>query len=367
VLLIWSYDLAHSGTAVSLVGLAEVLPLLVLTPFGGVLIDRLPRALVMTGGMAAAALLLLPLPLVAGDAALPTIIGAALLVNAAVQLSYAASSAALPIVARDDELSAANSLTSVILGGGAVVAPGLGALLAATVSPSGAALVLAALFAAAGIAYRRVPAPRVQRTDGSSSFREDLLAGFAYVFHSRLLLSLFVLTALTSLAFGGLSVIDIVFVTRILRLPASNVGLLLSAAGVGELAGGIAMTMIAGRLDRVQHRVLAVSIAIAGIGFVLYSASRVLAAATVALTLASLSYPPLNVAFATLRQRATSDEFMGRVGGLARSTMGLAMVISLAGVGGLTDAFGVRVVILGGGVLLLGCGALSVLLVGERT
>jgi predicted MFS family arabinose efflux permease len=142
---------------------------------------------------------------------------------------------------------------------------------------------------------------------------------------------------------------------------------LLSSAGLGELGGGIVMMLMAGRLDAAHHRVLGAAIILAGIGFVLYSVSQVLAAADAALTLASLSYPPMNVAFATLRQRATPDGFMGRVGSLSRSAMELAILISLAAAGALADAFGVRTVIAAGGAALLGCGLLSFPLMRDST
>src|SRR4051812_30650870 len=61
VLLIWVYSLTHSGVAVSLVGLAEALPLLVLGPIMGVYVDRWNRAYTMAGASLATAVLVLPL------------------------------------------------------------------------------------------------------------------------------------------------------------------------------------------------------------------------------------------------------------------------------------------------------------------
>lgn len=366
VLLIWTYSIAHSGTAVSMVGLAETIPILILAPLGGVFIDRWPRALIMSGGMAAAVLILLPVLAVSGSAILPAIIAAALFVNAAVQLSYSAASAAIPVVVGREGMARANSLTTLIYGGVAVVGPGLAALLTATLGPHGAVLLMSAIFAAAGIVYLMVPAPRAVRTEPAGSLRHELMGGLSYVFRSRLLLSLTVLSFTTGLSFGGLSVLDVVFVTRALHRSAGTVGLLLSAAGFGELVGGIIMTAMVGWLARFYHRVLGISLLLAGTAFVTYSASRTLAVAVAALAVASFSFPPLNVAFMTLRQGATVDAFMGRVTSLASTTQAIATLISLSIVGALTDLLGVRAVIAAGGSLLLLAGALSLVLLAAR-
>jgi MFS family permease len=59
--LIWVYKLTRSGVAVSLVGLAEALPLLALAPVAGVFVDRWSRAYTMAGAVLARVVLLLPL------------------------------------------------------------------------------------------------------------------------------------------------------------------------------------------------------------------------------------------------------------------------------------------------------------------
>jgi MFS family permease len=365
VLLIWVYSIAHTGTAVSLVGLAEAIPLLVLAPLSGVLIDRWPRALVMAGGMVAAVLCLVPLMLVSGSGALPAIVAAALLVNAAVQLSYNAANAAIPVVVGPGEVAQANSLVSVLYGGVAVVGPAVAAFLVTTLGPHGAVLIMAVTFAAAVPVYAFVPAPRAERTQPAGSLGREMADGLSYVFRSRLLLSLTALVAVAGLGFGGLSVLDVVFVTRALHLASSTVGVLLSAAGLGELLGGIVMTVIAGRLSSVLHRVLGLSVVVAGASLVVYSSSRSLTAAVAALAVASLAFPPITVAFTTLQQLATADAFMGRVNSTINTTMALSMLISLAGAGALTDLVGVRTVIAAGGLILLLSGLLTFLLIGE--
>jgi hypothetical protein len=49
LVLIWIYQLTHSGLAVSAVGLAQALPLLLLAPLAGVFVDRWRRSHTMAG------------------------------------------------------------------------------------------------------------------------------------------------------------------------------------------------------------------------------------------------------------------------------------------------------------------------------
>ncbi|MDQ2742473.1 MAG: MFS transporter [Chloroflexota bacterium] len=365
VLLIWVYNTVRTGTAVSLVGLAEVIPLLIVAPLGGVLIDRWPRVFFMAGGMGAAVLFLFPLLAVSGDAVLPAVVAVALLINAAVQLSYNAASAAVPVVVGQDGLGQANSLISFLNGGVAVVGPGLAAFLEAALGPHGALVVVAAIIVPAVPLYLMAPAPRAVRAEEVGSMGRELLDGLSYVIHSRMLLSLTALITVAGLGFGGLSVLDVVFVTRALKLPSSNVGLLLSSAGLGELLGGIVMVAIAGRIAHWYHRVLGFCVILAGGALVVYSSSHSLVAAVGALAVASLFFPPLIVAFTTLQQRVTTDAFMGRVSSTLSTTMAISMLVSLAIVGALTDLFGVRIVIAAAGVILLFSGVLSLFLIRE--
>ena len=99
LVLIWAYTLTRSGTTVSLVGLAEALPLLVLAPVAGVFVDRWSRARTMAGAALARAALILPLLLVTGAAQLSLIIAVVLLASAVSQFGVPAASAAVPVVA----------------------------------------------------------------------------------------------------------------------------------------------------------------------------------------------------------------------------------------------------------------------------
>src|SRR6202142_1196353 len=85
MLLIWVYTLTHSGTEVSLVGLAEALPLLLVAPVAGAFVDRWHRAHTMAGVVLARAALVPPLLAVSTGAQLPLMLVVTIMVNCASQ------------------------------------------------------------------------------------------------------------------------------------------------------------------------------------------------------------------------------------------------------------------------------------------
>jgi MFS family permease len=70
-----------------------------------------------------------------------------------------------------------------------------------------------------------------------------------------------------------------------------------------------------------------------------------------------LGLAPLNAALSTLIQVAVPDEKLGRVSSVADTTMTVSYLISMGGAAFLADAFGIRTVFVGAGIIT----ALSVL------
>jgi len=364
MLLIWVYQLTRSGIAVSVVGVAEALPLLLLAPLAGAFVDRWHRAYTMAGAVIARAVLVLPLLTVTTRAGFGVILGVTVLANAASQFFMPAASAAVPVVVEQEQVGQANSLLSLVVGGITVIAPGAAALLFAGVGPHGAVVAVVALYVLATLMVLFVPAGRpVGRGQEAPSIVREMRAGVRYVRRSSLLVALISMAFVAMLGIGALSVLDVVFVTRALHLRSETVGLLLTSSGAGTLAGGIAISLLSARMTRSYHWLLGVATLVAGLGYLAYALAPTLPAAAVVLFVVGLSFPPLTVSAMTMVQLVTEDAFMGRVMSLLSTGMAVATIASMACGGVLTDLFGVRPVIAGGAVLLMAAGLLSLRLI----
>jgi len=370
MLLIWVYQLTRSGLAVSVVGVAEALPLLILAPLAGVFVDRWHRAYTMAGAVLARAVLVLPLLTVTTRTGFGVILGVTVLANAASQFFMPAASAAVPVVVALEQVGQvgqATSLLSLVSGGITVIAPAAAALLFAGVGPHGAVGAVgavAALYTLATLVLLVVPAGRpVGGGQEAPSIVREMRAGLRYVRRSSLLVALISMAFVAMLGVGALSVLDVVFVTRALHLRSETVGLLLTSSGAGTLAGGIALSMLGARLTRSYHWLLGVAALVAGLGYLAYALAPTLPAAAAVLFVVGLSLPPLSVSAMTLVQLVTEDAFMGRVMSLLSTGMAVATIASMTCGGVLTDLFGVRQAIAGGAVLLAAAGLLSLRLI----
>jgi MFS family permease len=172
-----------------------------------------------------------------------------------------------------------------------------------------------------------------------------MLDGLRYVRHSSLLTALTGVGFIAFLGIGALTVLDVLFVSRALRLPSADVGVLYSASGAGELLGGVLIAVIGARFAGRYHQLLAWSIVVNALAFVGYALSPTLWLAAGILFFVGLTFPPVIVSYMTMTQYVTEDAYMGRVNSVISSATGVAQILSVVSGGALADLFGVRQII----------------------
>jgi predicted MFS family arabinose efflux permease len=366
LLLLWVYRLTHSGVGTSLVGLAEALPLLILAPVAGALVDRWHRGRTMAAAVLARAALVLPLFLVTNRAQLPLIVVVTLLVNAASQFFAPAAAASTPVVAGQEQLGQANSLLSLLQSTVGLVAPAGGALLFTQVGAHGAVALLGLLYLCAAPVLASVPVPPpAGATTAATSLVSDIAAGLAYVRRRAQLMGLFSTAFVYCLGVGALTVIDVVFVSRVLHLRPETVGALYLANGVGGFAGSTLMLVAGTRAARHYHHIVRWTVIANGGALLVYALAPSLNVALVAVCAVGFLFSIALVSFITLIQFNAEDRVMGRVMSLCSMTVAAGLLISLAWGGALADLLGVRQVMGTGAVIIALCGALNFLLVRE--
>ena len=149
------------GIVVGVRSIANVALLLV----GGVLADRLPRALLLQGSSVAAAgtTALMAVAVLTGFASVPLLAGIGLINGAVSAVALPASYSITPETVPAGLLRQANAVLRVGTNAAAIIGASLGGLLAATAGPGWAMLVIAAVFAIEAACYVRVGGARVDR------------------------------------------------------------------------------------------------------------------------------------------------------------------------------------------------------------
>lgn len=343
------FDLTGSALGVSAVVFAEILPVLLVAPLAGTLVDRLPRVAVMIAadlwraGLAAALILL-------GNNITAVYVVAFGLSLGAVLFSPAANSA-LPTLVKDAELVAANSgiWTAAVLAQIAL-APLAGILY--TAFGAGPAFgINAASFAVSAALLTGLRLPTQPRPSQRRGFRADVLTGLRMLAGDRLLRTLGAGQLLAALSAGATSALLVVLARDHLHLAPSGYGLLLGAIGVGAVLGPFLLT----RLVDDPRRPLIVfgPYVLRGLVDLVLATFTALPIALVALAVYGMGTSSGAVTFNSLLQAHTPEHTRGRIFATFDVFWQLGRLISLLVGGLLAAAIGIQAVYYLGGTLLL--------------
>ncbi|MCX2947938.1 MFS transporter [Lentzea sp. NEAU-D7] len=322
------HALTGSLLATGLTLVAEYLPPLLLGPFAGVVADRWDRRRVMiTADLFRAAAVALMLCATAGHS-LWLLYAALIAESTGAVLFRPAAQAHIPaVVGTGSGLSSANSLNAAVDGTVRLVAPPLGAVVLTFAGfPAliwidvASYLVSAAVIAMTG----RTAAQAVGKRAPA-----DLAGGWQAVRRLPIAMALLPLTAVFLAANASLSALLVPFGIRQLG-GSEQIGLVVSALGIGFLLGAVA---IRGLVDRVRPSFLlaATQLATAAAFFVLFSSTSLVVAVPAGVAIGMFGSMTL-VTPQTALQRAVPNEVLGRISAVFLTAEALATLIgALAG------------------------------------
>jgi MFS family permease len=306
------YQLTGSTAQVGLVGLAQAVALLVLSPVGGIYADRLDRrrllqatqgiALLVSAGLAAITL--------AGAATVWTVVVSSLLATAAATFDQPARQALIPAMVPRERLVEAFALLNPSRELAVLVGPAFAGVLIAVGGPGAVYVFDAVTYAVLVVvlAVLRVP-PLVADTE-RRSLLESLREGVRYVAHRPVVWQLMGLD-MTATVFGAYRVLLPAFAADVLHVGATGYGLLSAAPSAGALIGSVWVF----RLVRTARagRIVLWGTAAYGLAVVGLAQARVFTVAIVmALLLGAADAVATTVRHAAV-QVETPDELRGRV------------------------------------------------------
>jgi MFS family permease len=365
-LVVLVFELTGRGLAVAGLVAAEIVPVLLLGPVAGVVIDRFSRKGVLIGAdlLRAALVLTLLHPLGVWHAYL---VGAGLAAgntffNPTVQV-------VIPALTSEDQRLAANSVSWSTGRLVQILASTSAGGLIALVGTDAAFAVNAATFAVSALLIARLRIPA--RTDsldagtkrGLGSYFADARAGLSYALKDRFVSRLIVVQALASFATGATGAMLVVLAERQLGLQPSGFAWLIGAIGFGALLGPLIPNMLA--RDYRNARWLFVPYVIRGIGDVLLAVFTPLPVVLLILFVYGLNTSTGMVVFSSTVQGAVPDRVRGRVFALLDVTWNAMRLLSLGPRGPFVDTIGIRALFWAGGMLLALAGLLGLCLLGR--
>jgi MFS family permease len=365
-LVVLVFQLTGRGVAVATLVAAEIVPVLLLGPVAGVIIDRFSRKRVLIGADLVRAALALSL-------VWPQGVWHAYLVAAGLSAGSTffnpTVQAVIPALTTEDQRLAANSVSWSTGRLVQILASAVAGGLIGFLGTRPAFALNAASFAASAllIATLAIPPHAGQLGEGTkrglASYAGDAWEGLRYAAHDRFVSRLLLVQSLASLAVGATSALLIVLAERHLHLPASGFAWLIAAIGVGALLGPLIPNTLA--TDYRDARWLFVPYVIRGIGDVLLAVVTQLPLALFILFVYGLNTSTGIVVFNSAVQGAVPDAVRGRTFTLLDMSWNAARLLSLALGGVLVDLIGIRPVYWIGGGLLAVAGLLGLALLGR--
>ena len=365
-LVVLVFELTGRGIAVAGLVAAEIIPVVVLGPVAGVVIDRFSRKGVLIAADLFRAVLVLTLLwpqgvwhaylVAAGLAAGNTFF------NPTVQ-------AVIPALTSEEQRLAANSVSWSTGRLVQILASAFAGGLIALFGTDAAFGVNAATFAvsAALIARLHIPAHADSLAAGSvrglGRYFADARAGLSYALQDRFVSRLLGVQALASFTTGATGAMLVVLSERHLHLEPEGFAWLVGAIGLGAFLGPLIPNAL-GR-DYRDAKWLFVPYVIRGIGDVLLAVFTPLPVALLILFVYGLNTSTGMVVFNSTVQGVVPDQVRGRVFTLLDVTWNAMRLLSL-GLGGLlVDAIGIQALFWAGGLLLALAGLLGLSLLGR--
>lgn len=238
-LVVWQLSHDERMLAVALVCL--LLPGLVMELVGGIFADRYDRQRIMILSCWGSLLCTTTMAFFAwsGWLSLSTLLGMTVLYGAINAVSHAASKTIVTAYVRREDLATAVSLNTVVFNVAGFIGPALAAGIVYVGGAAMAYLVCAMLTLAFVVLLSRIPPPASPRPTHHASFLTALRDGMSHILAVRLLLYVFLLHV-GSIAFARPFV---EFVPAIVHHAFAGgekeVGIMLSAFGLGSIAGGL--------------------------------------------------------------------------------------------------------------------------------
>jgi MFS family permease len=322
------YDITGSAAMLGVMSLANAVPMIVLSLFGGVVADRLPKKRLIQISQAAMSIVSLGNAIAVSVGYLGpahpeswwVLILGAIVMGIIMALAMPARQAILPELVGQEQIMNAVSLNTVGMSFFQLIGPAIAGIV---IDSFGYAVVFYAMTAlnASGIVFA-VFLPRTTPSQvRSRTVLADVIDGLKYMLGHRtilLILALFVASILLAMPYQTLMPI---FAKDILRVGASGQGTLMSVCGFGALTASLVLASIP---SRKRGAALLVSNVLLGLALVVFAFSTSWPLSLGMMIFVGIGQTGNNTVGATLLQTHTDPEYLGRVMSIMSMSFGLS-------------------------------------------
>lgn len=356
--LLWFvYAITGSPLKTTIIGLLQTLPPILFGPFIGVIVDRLPKKLLLIGSDLIRAVVLGVIPcLISVESFSIERLYIMVFVHAVASAIFGpALTASIPNLVARHEFTAANALLQTTTSIGIIIGPALSGVGIATMSSQEVLCVNAVSYVVSAVCFLFIRFPQSESmflTQHSlADTLQDVKMGFRYVlFDQRIILLLIGAASMYTFASSAFSTLFPVFGQKLLDLGPIEVGYLWSAFGVGLLLVSLGLISLSGWPLYRRMQIMSASSLVSGCAMVgiVWTSNRVIAA--LLMMVIGMGAGTLTPIAWGILQEISPTSLLGRV--LAIYNLG-AMTSAIAGMtlfGWTTQEIGERLSVVGIGV-----------------
>ncbi len=355
--LIWYITMGtQSGAMVTIATLVGFVPMMLVTPFGGVWADRMNRRFVIASADSLVALstLALLVAFMAGYGSYTLVFVAMAIRALGGGVQGPAVGALLPQIVPAQKLGQVNGYNTSIQAGVNLVAPmAAGGLYAFATIEWILAIDLITAVVGVGILLLLVKVPAHERAlevNKQSGFR-DLKDGIAYIHQKELLRRLIFYFAITNFLVTPVALLTPLQVTRVFANDPMYLSMMEASFAVGMLAGGLIIGAWGGFKSRVMT--IAISMMATGILTIAIGIPITFWLYCTWMFLCGIVLPGVNTPAVTIIQLSTDEQYMGRIFSVVNMIGIAAMPLAMVIFGPLSDRVPIDAILVGTGLAIV--------------
>jgi MFS family permease len=340
--------------ALGLIAVAFAVPMLLLPPFGGAIVDRVPRLRLLWSAQFAYIALsgTLTVLTLTDRVSLTWLMGYAFLTGAVLAFDNPTRQALVPDLVDRSELMSAISLNASVFTSAALVGPAVAGALLPVVGPGGVFLVNTLSYLFVLISLKRVTG--VPQRSGQRRADVGILAtirgGLSYIRQTPVVATLLLLSLLQGFLGRSFGPLLAVFARDIFGVGSIAFGVLVAAPGLGTLIGSLGLA--ARGTVRARGRLILVAMLASSVALVLFATATTYALALPMLLLVGFFGTVASALSATIIQLRVPPALRGRVMSYYTLTVIGIPALGTLFLGAIADAVGVRTAVSGAAMLL---------------
>lgn len=355
------YEMTNDPFITGIVGMGFAPSLLIVSLYGGVLGDRVERRLLIQGSQAANGVLagIVAILIFSGMLAWGHLFAVSVAQGAMFALQMPARQAAIPSLVGKDQLPNAFALNAMAMSMMTLIAPALAGLLYEVIGPENVYVLVCSVMLSAVVFTSLVPKMFPPENTNQTSVIENIKEGFRYIGNNKLVLNLLIYSVIVALLSMPFRMLVQVYAKDVYGSEPSEVGILLTALGLGGLVGTISIANL--RKGHKRGWIVLGGAFVAGASLAFMVGVPVYAAGVLGMVGMGLAEQARWALGQSLMMENTTDEYRARVMSVLMMTFGL-MPLGMLPLGWAIKEFGARPAVGVTAVALLAFASLSVFL-----